>query len=438
MANTFWSRLIPTRRRVVTYVVVIIGLLVVRLALDLWAGHRLRLVSDRLAPIYRGLDLASLAPPNVLPAENRARILSAAAALTVVQSSRGPAGGGALRQALFDFQASQFKDPSKRQEVLRASVETNRLALQLLDQAETRSKANWEITYRDGPRARMPSLMGIRDLSNVNVAAGLLDLADGHADEAARHARLTLVLAGSLAQEPSLIVQLVRISIATDGYRLLRDILAQADPPATALEALAGPLDEERRQRPVVVGLIGEMKLMNSLFPLFDQGGDPWSSASEAGAAGSVFAWFLRPGVKLVNARVLDQFDRLIEYARLQPYEREARKVSLPSDQPQPWWWRPFAMFSTAGLGRASWTGDQHRAMTSLAATAIALRRCRLERGTYPASLDALAPAYLSEVPIDPYTGRALEYRVAGAGFELRAKVPPKTDHPEFTWNVSR
>jgi hypothetical protein len=138
-----WSRLIPTRRRVVTYVAVIIGLLVVRLALDMWAGHYLRLVSDGLAPIYRGLDVASLAPPNVLPAENRARILSAAAALTVLQSSAGFAGRGAVTQALF---GSQITDPAKRLDVLRRAVDANRMAIQLLDQAESRPKANWDIT----------------------------------------------------------------------------------------------------------------------------------------------------------------------------------------------------------------------------------------------------------------------------------------------------
>jgi hypothetical protein len=96
-------------------------------------------------------------------------------------------------------------------------------------------------------------------------------------------------------------------------------------------------------------------------------------------------------------------------------------------------------MFSTAGLARASWQGDEHRAMAELVATAVALRCCRLERDTYPASLDALVPAYLHDIPIDPHTGRALEYTPAGAGFELRANVPARTDHAElFTWNIPR
>jgi hypothetical protein len=97
---------------------------------------------------------------------------------------------------------------------LRQAVADNRLALQVLDEIESRPKANWELIYSDGHRMRLPSLMAIRDLGNVNAAAGRVALADGNLDEAARRARLGLALAGSLAQEPMLLIQLIRVAVA--------------------------------------------------------------------------------------------------------------------------------------------------------------------------------------------------------------------------------
>ena len=433
MADSRWSRLIPTRRRVVTYVAVLLGLLLVRLALDIWAGYHVRSVSARLILVYGGLDLASLSPPAVKPGENRARILSAAAALT----ERDARGRGELTAALFGTLA---KDPAKRQAILRQAVANNRLALQVLDGVESRPKANWEITYRDGTRMRMPSLMEIRDLSDVNVAAGLLDLADENADEAARHARLGLLLAGSMAQEPNLLVQLIRIAVARAQCRLLRDTLTEGAPSAAALHALAPPLEEELRQRPVVVGLIGELKYRNNVFEGIERGGKPWTGAGEESFTGSaMLAWVLRPAVRVAHARVLEQDDRTIEYARLEPFAREARNLRPPSEKPQPWWWRRFVDVFTAGFERAIRWGDEHRALTTLAATAVALRRCRLDRGSYPTNLDALVPAFLPAVPVDPFTGRPPEYKLAGAGFEIRVKAPPEAVPVElFDWKVPR
>jgi hypothetical protein len=41
----------------------------------------------------------------------------------------------------------------------------------------------------------------------------------------------------------------------------------------------------------------------------------------------------------------------------------------------------------------------------------LAIRRYKLEKGSDPPSLEALVPAYLAQVPIDPYSGRAIQYR---------------------------
>jgi len=55
------------------------------------------------------------------------------------------------------------------------------------------------------------------------------------------------------------------------------------------------------------------------------------------------------------------------------------------------------------------------------AETSVALRRYRLDHGSYPDGLPQLVPQYLPWVPIDPFTGRPLEYAKHAGGFELHA-----------------
>jgi hypothetical protein len=65
-------------------------------------------------------------------------------------------------------------------------------------------------------------------------------------------------------------------------------------------------------------------------------------------------------------------------------------------------------------------------------ALAIALERFRRANGKPPATLDELAPQFIREVPLDPYTGKAFNYRVTAAGYVVYSlggvKSPQNTD----------
>jgi hypothetical protein len=94
----------------------------------------------------------------------------------------------------------------------------------------------------------------------------------------------------------------------------------------------------------------------------------------------------------------------------------------------------------TAGLVRAIESGDQFTSELNAAELAVALRRFRLDRGSYPDELSALVPDYLASVPIDPFTGRPPVYTRKGAGFELHAERPKNRTPrpPELDWVVTK
>ena len=322
------------------------------------------------------------------------------------------------------------------------------MALLVLDRAESRSGVNWEIRYREGPHADVPPLMEIRLLANVSAAASLVALADGQADEAARHVRLGLVLANSLAQERLLIIQLIRAAVERIALRPLRETLAAGEPSAAALEALATRLAETAGESQAVAGLTGEMKYVNTAVAGIAAGRDvPVGIAANRnpGCAEAVLAWIIRPAVVAAQARMLDQFDQTIRYARLTASERASGRVSFPLDAPEPWWWKPFPwlQYARSGLTRAIASSDENDAMRALASTAVALRRHRLAHGAYPATLAELDPSLLARPPIDPYTGQPIEYMREGAGFTLRIAVPASAARnvelkDMFVWKVPR
>jgi hypothetical protein len=87
----------------------------------------------------------------------------------------------------------------------------------------------------------------------------------------------------------------------------------------------------------------------------------------------------------------------------------------------------PIAMFAPA-LERIGDKEDATVANRVLAQLAAALAAYQAERGGYPETLDALAPAYLAAVPSDPFTNKPLVYRPTKAGYLLYSVGPDLSD----------
>jgi hypothetical protein len=70
--------------------------------------------------------------------------------------------------------------------------------------------------------------------------------------------------------------------------------------------------------------------------------------------------------------------------------------------------------FLTPAMQAADNALDRANTQLNLLRLAVALERYKSAHGDYPATLDALVPAFLEEVPLDPFTGRkTLVYKLA-------------------------
>jgi hypothetical protein len=87
---------------------------------------------------------------------------------------------------------------------------------------------------------------------------------------------------------------------------------------------------------------------------------------------------------------------------------RDAHEESRFQKNPSPY--TLFARQLGAGLGRSVAKTVRGSVMNQCAITGCALERHRLQKGTYPKTLDALVPDFLPAVPIDPMDGKPIRY----------------------------
>jgi len=75
-----------------------------------------------------------------------------------------------------------------------------------------------------------------------------------------------------------------------------------------------------------------------------------------------------------------------------------------------------FTAIALPNYTRACQTMIRTETQRRMTITAIALERCRLRNGHFPASLDALVPEFVSSVPIDPMSGMPFLYQTHADG----------------------
>lgn len=67
-------------------------------------------------------------------------------------------------------------------------------------------------------------------------------------------------------------------------------------------------------------------------------------------------------------------------------------------------------------------------ALLRLVRTELAIHGYRRDEGNFPTSLQTLVPAWLNEVPLDPFSGQALVYRADAEGYLLYSVGNDGTD----------
>ena len=419
------GRIVRWRRRAVLFLLFMASVFVVRAVADVWLGRALSTEIARLEERFGPLRWDSIRKvhpwktwPRRLASNNRARLMDAAAARITLASD-------AEESVL--YAANGQADETITSEEARAIAEANREAVELAIRAAGVPQSNWGGASGFVP----PSMTDVRFLSTLLAITARGDIDAGRADAAGADLTAGFAIATAMASEPANVMFLIAARTAWVQHVLLKDLLNRGEPSATALAELARVIDEGLVVAPARPALLGSLKVARGEWPKLERGllfnrldvyGDVWPSAWPSTWMRGI-AWVARPAIRYRALRDLADKGRAVDAASMTRAERAGIVSSLRSPAP--------------GLIEV---GDAWTAILGHAASAVALRRFRIEHGAYPARLDELVPSYLKAVPIDPYAGGPPEYVRSGNGFELRASAARQTKQMELyqNWNVRR
>jgi hypothetical protein len=119
-----------------------------------------------------------------------------------------------------------------------------------------------------------------------------------------------------------------------------------------------------------------------------------------------------RPMYRLDQARVLRYELEMVRLSREPYYTVRSRLEELDTELGSPM--RPYFLTSLIlpALPRVQFAVAKARAELRATTAGLACETYRADTGSYPTALDDLVPAYLPELPVDPFTGTPLLYRL--------------------------
>lgn len=332
--------------------------LIVRAAVDVWAGRRLAEEIQRLTLAYgafgTGGDLrrAQQSPQG----RNLARVMGAAALLA------GDTREGFARALKELATPADARVPEDLQGFHAANLEAIRLAV------AGRQHTHTDWTSAVGADDRMLPLRDLSTLAAALRADSRVSLAHGRPDDAAAATSAGLALATSLRNESPLVPQLVRIAITTGQLVSMRDLQALAEPSEPALAELAEKLRVSRAHDPIRTGMIGDLRHTDAALARMEAGESAGLFAG--GGSASLTGWwtgpllrFGRPLIRVARLRLLRVADRVIALQASPPAVSPREAIVANAFRSWCWRWLP----PVWGWRRAVEAGDWMRAESNAA-----------------------------------------------------------------------
>ena len=300
----------------------------------------------------------------------------------------------------------------------------NRLAQ--IRTAAQRPKARFWVNFEDGFGAMIPHLAKFKSIANYLRLRSTALLADGQTDAAFNDLMLAFRLDDALRNEPILISHLVRIAVLQVNLSALWEGLADhrwTDAQLAAIEAELSRIDLLAEYQ---LGMSGERYFSMWCVDFLYRTGDLnaiWGADATHSLGDQMLAANGKAAFYLVPRGWFDQ-NKLslgkmhVEYIRpmvdvekqlVLPANMRRTAAALEANRPTPY--NLFAGLLLPALEKAAKRTAIAQTYLNLARLGCALERYRLANGSYPESLDVLAPKFISKLPHDIIDGQPLKYR---------------------------
>lgn len=303
----------------------------------------------------------------------------------------------------------------------------NKDALELLHRAAGLTNSRYPVDLSRGFETLLPYLAKVKGAVRLLREEAVQEAVAGHAQRATESVLAGYGAARSLANEPLLISYLVEIAmnaITSSGLEQTVNRVALDDAQLQRLQKAIMASDNTNALPRVLAGERG------CCIAIFQNPGSYAAMMNNGpGGGGGVGSGVAQVGPKALNSLTgffdrdmlfyLQTMQRIIDAAGQAPSERFEAVKTFDEDMVEA---KRKLYVMTAlimpGLGKAIDRDAENSARLRTAATALAIERYRLKHeGKLPENFSVLVPEYLPAMPIDPFTGEALQYRKRDKGF---------------------
>ncbi|HNZ19635.1 MAG TPA: hypothetical protein PLB67_15120 [Candidatus Hydrogenedentes bacterium] len=437
----------------------LVGLAAVYAAVDQVLMKRLAVQLDRLRAAGRPATFAELGVGNLPPAENAAPLYRAAGKNT--EAVLSGAREADLRERLVNATTcprhaqDDDHDYSLLTEAEKQAIagEMRAMAPELARVLDARTMPGCEFgNYASlsgaaaSPAAVLPDLAVVRSLARNLAYKAVWEAEQGNTEEALTWVAANLRLANDLTGDPLLVTGLVRVAVASIAVDSLERILHERDLPENVPAELYAELDALRDRKKLAHFLDGE-RCFAAAYTANPQ------------TAGNFFTrvFYYAPGAAGLNevtsmlAEAVEEEDCAKRRELLTPLEKyganavpqqgasgpnpllQKKNVAGPFSGGFTAPWNMMVEITAPALVRAAEAFERQAAQAEMARVALAIKAFRRDTGTYPETLDDLAPRYLPELPRDPYSGQDFIYTRDESGFLLYSVGPNGTDDGGLT-----
>ncbi|MHC4693423.1 MAG: hypothetical protein ACYS67_11840 [Planctomycetota bacterium] len=294
----------------------------------------------------------------------------------------------------------------------------------------------------------LPHLITMRDLFTVGIWRSRMHIERGQTAQALDEC-LAIVRGGSHWQGWGTVVeQLYGLAVSRAGYEEIMYIAATKDISAADMKRIQQQLSQIYPRGYPLMNIEGERLVFHDIIQhTFTDGGlggghlVPMRIISLKDVAGThleIDQFLLSTAIGIVHAR-RDQtlrigneiYDRISWVSKMKPYERHVNNVNDVEEMIvalSPYRYL-FLRTYVPTLSRACEYAYRGRALHEATLTVLALKRRQLEKGQYPMNLSELVTAgYIEQVPMDPYSDKALVYKKTGDSFVMYSLGPDFDD----------
>jgi hypothetical protein len=290
--------------------------------------------------------------------------------------------------------------------------------------------SRYPVDLTKGLSALMPHLSELRQLAQLYCAKAALHAERAEADLAIDTLTHALAVPRSLTGEPLLISQMVRISqhgtIIQTLERVVNRVELSEKHVTRVEEALNGAYDPNA----MATALMGEACLVLDALHRPRQAGLPmWHSSGDEGLSLIRLEFCRDLGLLELSRLRLAEITAHRQAAARRPLDERVEATAHIRARINEIAGRDGLLKRFMPVG-ARFIDDDVADATRLrvARVALSVERYRLETGEPPARLDDLVPAFLDEIPQDPFDGRPLRYVRRPRGYVVYSIGKDRTD----------